>query len=398
MPHILIAGAGYAGLAAYLALRRAIEAERVAVTVVNADDWHLLLPELPLYLAGDEGAERLRLNLRNAVRAPARLVVARIRKLDVANCAVECDGPAGRLEADGLLVALGSVASDFGVPGVGEHAVTIGDWDDAEKLRGQLDEQLGSAHTSSVTVIGGGFTGVEIAAALAERGREEGSGLRVTLVGSHLLPSMPDEIQTLAASALKRLGIRVIDGRAVAVDHQAVHLQDGQSVEAQTVIWAAGVRANPLLAEAGLRTNAKGQAMVDEHLRTAPRVFCAGDCAAVTDAELDRPTSRTAQAALQEGPGAALNLVRALTGRPLLTVRVKERGFLVSLGRRNAAGTVLGLSVHGGEVAMLKRVIERFHAFQVGGRMALARKLQRQEADVREADAQTPVGSAPAKG
>ena len=324
--------------------------------------------------------------------------MAKIRRLDIAGRAVECEGSAGRIEADGLLVALGSVASDFGVPGVREHAVTIGDWDDAEKLRGQLDEQLGSARDSRVAVIGGGFTGVEIAAALAERGHQEGSGLQVTLIGGHILPSMPDDIQSLASSALERLQVRVVKGRATAVDDQAVRLKDGQTVRAQTVIWAAGVHANPLLAEAGLRTNDRGQAEVDQHLRAAPHVFCAGDCAAVTDAELGRPTSRTAQAALQEGPGAALNLARELQGRPLLTVRVKERGFLVSLGRRNAAGTVWGLSIHGGEVAMLKRVIERFHAFQVGGRMALARKLQRQNSGVRDADDRTLAGSVQAKG
>ena len=395
MPHILIAGAGYAGLAAYLALRREVNAGRMAVTIVNAEDWHLLLPELPLYLTGAEGSETLRLDLHHAVREPARLVIARIRKLDIQAHAVECEGPAGRITADGMLVALGSVASDFGVPGVREHAVTVGEWDDAEKLRSQLAEKLGSADLSSVAVVGGGFTGVEIAAALAERGQQARSGLQVTLVASRLLPAMPDEIQGLTSSALQRMGVRVAPGRAAAVQAGAIRMQDGEKVTAETVVWAAGVRANPLLAEAALPINDRGQAKVDAHLRAAPGVFCAGDCAAVADPEAHRLISRTAQAALQEGPGAALNLVRELQGRALLTVRPKERGFLVSLGRRNAAGTLAGIAVHGGEVALLKRVIERFHAFQVGGRMALAHRLQRQIPDAQKPGVGQPATASP---
>lgn len=398
MPRIVIAGAGYAGLAAYLALRREIAAHRADVTVVNADDWQLLLPELPLYLTGTEGSESARLNLHHAVQPPAKLRVARIQRIDPQGKAVECAGPAGRIAGDGLLIALGSVASDFGVAGVGEHAVSIGEWDDATKLRGQLLQKLGSSHLSSVAVVGGGFTGVEIAAALAERGRDAGSGLQVTLIGSGLLPAMPEAIQRVAATALDRLGVRFVRGRATAVEGGAVRLKDGQIVRAETTVWAVGVRANPLLAACGLPTNARGQAKVDAHLRVAPGVFCAGDCAEVSDPDAHRAIARTAQAALQEGPGAALNLIRELGGRPLLTVRPKERGFLVSLGRRNAAGTLSGIAVHGEEVALLKRVIERFHAFQVGGRMALAQRLRQHVPGARIQGTPAPAPMAGQKG
>ncbi len=389
-PHVIIAGAGYAGLAAYLALRAEVEARRLDLTVVNADDWHLLLPELPLYLTGAEGADGLRLHLRHVVRAPARLIVARIRGLDPQDHAVDCEGDPGRIAADGMLLALGSVAEDFGVPGVREHAITIGAWDDATKLRSLLLEKLGSRTISGVVVVGGGFTGVEIAAAVAERAQQARSGLQVAMVAPKVLPAMPDEVRKVAAGALKRLGVRVVPGHAASVDPSGVRLRDdGSLVQADTVIWAAGVRANPLLAASGLEANPRGQVVVDEHLRAAPRVYCAGDCAALHDPDTDRTIARTAQAALQEGPGAALNLMREFSDRPLLTVRPKERGFLVSLGRREAAGTLAGIAVHGGDVALLKRIVERFHAFQVGGRMALARKLQRHATDARDDEPST---------
>ena len=376
-PQLLIAGAGYAGLAAYLAVRRQVQAGVVGVTVVNGDDWHLLLPELPLYLSGEEDAGDLRLDLHRAVTPPARLVIAQISGLDVRRPAVQCAGEPGRLEGDGLLVALGSISSDFGVPGVAQHALAIGSWADAEHLRERLLVDMESKHPSSVAVVGAGFTGVEIAAALAERAQEAGAGLRVTLVGEEVLPPMPPEVRRIALEALRRLGVRLMADRASRVDEGQVGLEHGPPLRADTIVWAAGVRANPLLGQCGLETNKRGQAAVDGHLRAAPRVYCAGDCAAITDPETGRPAAATAQLALQEGPGAMLNLLREWQGRPLLQVVPRQRGFLVCLGRSQAAGTVFGARVHGSEVAVLKRLIERYHAFQVGGLHALARGLLR---------------------
>lgn len=374
-PHAVIAGAGYAGLAAYLALRGALRAGQVRVTVVNADNWHLLLPELPLYLSGEEPASDLRLDLRRAVRDPAELVISRIDGVDVGGRAVTCGGR--RIAGDALLLALGSIPSDFGVPGVAEHALAIGRWHDVQALRRRFLDDLHAPDRSSVAVVGAGFTGVEIAAAVAERARERGAALHVALVGDHVLPAMPEEVRRVAADALHRLGVRLVSGRAAAVEPGTVRLQGGGSCRAETVVWAAGVRANPLLAAAGLGVNGRGQARLDRHLRAAPGVFCAGDCAAIHDPTSGRDAAPTAQLALQEGPAAAANLLREARGQPLVPFEPKERGFLVSLGRRDAAGTIGNVSVHGGEVAALKRLIEHYHAYQVGGLQALARALVR---------------------
>lgn len=389
LPHVVIVGAGYAGLAAYLALRPAAQHGHLDLTIVNGDDRHLLLPELPLYLAGEQRAGRVRLDLRRLVRPPARLLLGRVTALEPHGPAICGDDPIGRLEADGLVVALGSVSDDFGVPGVTEHATAIGRWDDMRALRANLLEDLARRSRSAIVVVGGGFTGVEIATELAERGRDTGAGLTVTLIAPHILPTLPRRAQTTGIEALRQLGIVWQRAHAQKVEADAVTLDDGGRVQADTVIWAAGVRANPVLATSGLPLDRRGRAVVDEHLRAAPRVFVAGDCAAALDPRTGKAMAPTAQAALQAGPLAGRNLMAALRGDPLEVFHPRDRGMLVSLGQGLATGRLAGRAVAGEEVALLKRIIERYHAFQVGGLEALGLRLRRAAARAEQAQ---PVG------
>ncbi len=375
-PHILIAGAGYAGLAACLALGEALQGGTVAVTVVNADDRHLLLPELPLYLAGESGAGQVRLSLRDAVRPPARVQVAIVERIEPDGPALICREPVGRLQGDGLLLTLGSVSDDFGVPGVREHATAIGRWDDMRELRERLLADLHSSAASRVAVVGGGFTGVEIASELADRARGACSGLRIQLIAPAVLKGMPDAVRRTAVSALRALEVQVVAGRAEAVEAGRVRLQGGGQVEAERIVWAAGVRANPLVAQCGLPVNRRGQVQVDVHLRAAPHLFAAGDCADARDPRTGRSGAPTAQAALQAGPAAVRNLLRDLRGEPLEPFKQRDRGLLISLGRGEAAGQIGSHAVQGGDIAVLKRLIETYHAYQVGGLRALARRLQ----------------------
>ena len=391
-PHILIAGAGYAGLAAYLACRDDLERGDIAVTVVNADDRHLLLPELPLYLAGESGPDQVRLYLRNAVRPPAQVQVATILRIEPDGPALLCEDPVGRLRADGLLVALGSVSDDFGVPGVREHATAIGHWEDMSELRERLLADLHSQAAAAVAIVGGGFTGVEIASELAGRARETGSGLQVTLVAPSVLPGMPDGVRRTAVRALQTLHVRTIDGRAEAVEAGRIRLHGGEVVEAASIVWAAGVRANPVVGESGLPVNRRGQVRVDGCLRAAPRLYLAGDCAEIQDEKTGQHLAPTAQAAMQAGPAAARNLLRELRGRETEPFTPSDRGFLVSLGHGAAAGRIGDHQVAGGDIALLKRLIENYHAFQVGGLKALARRLTG-GAERRQGGHREPVGA-----
>lgn len=370
----MIAGAGYGGLAAYLALRHKVEDGQIQLTVVNADDRHLLLPELPLYLAGEERADEIRLHLRQALHPDVRLVIDKIKRIEPSAPAVTTSQ--GPMACDGLLLALGSVPNDFGVPGVKEHATTIGQWHDLTELRDKLLDQLRRKAGGAIAVIGGGFTGVEIASELAEQVRNKKAAVSVTLIAPAILPTMPPEMRQQAEDGLQVLGVHMVQGRAKVVTAKQVLLEGKDPVRADTIIWAAGVRANPIIEDSGIPVNHRGQAVADACLRIAPRVYGAGDCIAATDPKTGKPVAPTAQAALQAGPAAAANLMREIDGQPPQPFTVHDRGFLVSLGRRNAAGTALGRSVEGGDAATLKRMIELYHAYQIGGLQALGEHLK----------------------
>lgn len=356
--------------------------------MVNLSDAHLLLPELPLFVAGEEGAEDVRVCLTQAIRPPARVLLGRVRRVDPSGPALDCDPPVGRLPADGLVVALGSVSDDYGVPGVREHALPVSRWEDALQLRLRLLRQFRRRARGRVAVVGGGFTGVEVAAELAS---VHGGRTAVALVAPSLLPAAPEPLRGIARQALQRLGVELVLGpRADRVEEGGVHLDSGHWVQADTVIWAAGVRGHPVVAASGLATNRRGQAVVDAGLRAAPRVYCAGDCAAAVDAVTGRPVPTTAQAAIAEGTLAAHNLLRELRGEPAEPFRDRSRGYLVSLGRGDAAGEIAGHVVRGRPVAALKRLIALYHAFHTGGLRALGLRLRRAVAN------EGPVGKPPA--
>jgi NADH dehydrogenase len=371
---VVIAGAGYAGISALLALAPAARKQQLGLTLINRSDAHLLLPELPLFLAGEEGREDVRLSLSALVRPPLRLVLAHVESIAASPPQVHCAGPAGTITADGLVVALGAVPADFGVPGVQAHAIAVGRWADAVELRRRMLRDLRQRAGGTVVVVGGGATGVEVASELASvRGARE----RVTLLAPRLLPGMPPPVRTIARRALGRLGVQLVAGRAAEVRADGVLLPSGQHLAADTVVWAAGHRANPALRTLPHESHGRGRVLVDATLRVAAGVYAAGDGAAVHDARSGRPVAATAQAAVAQGELAAQNLLRALRGERGQPYHDRSWGQLVSLGRGEAVGLIGRHVVQGREVAALKELVAAYHTFQVGGIRALGFRLRR---------------------
>ncbi|TDE59936.1 oxidoreductase [Nonomuraea mesophila] len=270
--HIVVLGAGYAGLGAAKRAARRLRSTGGRVTLVNAAGrfvervrLHQLaagqrLPGLPLAgLLGGTGVE---------------LVVARVTGLDLHARTVLLDGPPYTLSYDVLVYALGSAADLDTVPGVREHAYPIATAGDAVRLRARL------AGPGPVTVVGGGLTGIETAAELAETR----PGLRVELLCAG--PAGPDlsvRGRRHVHRAFARLGVVVREHEPVAkVGPDGVLLESGGEVPARTVVWAGGVRVSPLAAASGLRTDAAGRMVVDRSLRSVshPEVFGIGDAAA----------------------------------------------------------------------------------------------------------------------
>ncbi|MGH9197729.1 MAG: NAD(P)/FAD-dependent oxidoreductase, partial [Acidimicrobiia bacterium] len=263
---------------------------------------------------------------------------------------------------DVLVIALGSVPNTYGVAGVETHSLPFKDISDALRIRNRTLALMESAtHAPSpgktrVAVVGAGYSGAELAAALADFLRavfrkfyQSAPIPAVSLIDAvdRVTPAFTPGLSAAAARALRRRGVELWLGSAVEeVNEEGVRLADGQMIKAATVVWSAGVTAHPLVATIGLPTE-RGRIVVDGHMQAVPGVFAVGDVALVPAGEADI-SPLTAQFALRQGRYLGKNLPVLLTGTlSVPPFRYETKGELVSLGHRNAVGQVLGVPVSG---------------------------------------------------
>jgi NADH dehydrogenase len=281
---------------------------------------------------------------------------------------------------DYLVIAVGSVTNDFGIPGVAEHCMFLDDRAGADRFRNRLlDHCLSVSRVMSgtsdidakvrIAIVGGGATGVELAAelynaaaALRHYGLEvfDESRLQVCVIeaGTRILPALPERLADAAKAELEALGVSVLTSVQVveAVPH-AILTADGRRIEADLMVWAAGVRAPSSLAGLGLEVNRNNQLIVRDTLQTTrdERIFAIGDCCSYTPPGSERPVPPRAQAAHQMATTVYHNLVRLQRGQPLKSFVYHDHGSLVSLSRYSTVGSLMGNLV-GGRMAIEGRL------------------------------------------
>lgn len=357
-PHIVIVGAGFAGLAAAKELAR----YDVDVTIVDRQNHHLFQPLLyQVATAGLSPAD---------VAAPVRSIVKRQRRtrvlLDRVD-AIDRDrkivslASGASLDYDALILATGATHSYFGRDEWARHAPGIKTIDDAFHVRRQILLALERAETNrqenveerseflTFVIIGGGPTGVEMAGAVAELTRHAAEMdfrfvtrrcVRIILIeaGSRLLATFPETLSAAALEALTKLGVEVrLGGRVTEIDGIGA-VVNGERIRAATIIWAAGVMASPAAQWLKAPSDRAGRVVVDGHLRAGgyDRIYAVGDTAAVTDAS-GAPVPGIAPAAKQQGTYAARHLLAelGLRRRPR-AFRYRHFGSLATIGRKRA--------------------------------------------------------------
>ncbi len=267
--------------------------------------------------------------------------------------------PERRLAYDTLIFAIGSRTNDFGTAGVAEHCHTIDSRREADafnrEVRTRIIQCVAQNDELSTVIVGGGATGVQLAAELVALGEFIAAygalGLagkaRITLVeaGPRLLAGFPEDISAAARSKLEALGIRVrTDAAVTEVNADGLVLGDGGRVKATLVVWAAGVKAPSVLAKLdGLETERNNQLVVRPTRQTtvAPAIFAVGDCASLTPEGSSRPLPTTAQVAHQQ----AQHLIRHLPplirqGKPVPGFHYRDYGALVALADYEAYGSL----------------------------------------------------------
>jgi NADH dehydrogenase len=380
----LVVGGGFAGawLARYLGRRGA--------TIVSPENSMLFTALLPEAASGTLEPRHVVVPLR--VMCPhAELVLGRATAIDFDRRRVQAETLEGlvNLDYDELVVALGSVSRVLPIPGLADHALGFKSLADAIHLRTHVLRRLEAADAApnethrrrelSFVFVGAGYAGVEALAELSDLVRDalrhypalQHVPQRWVLVDAapKILPEIPTRLGEYAARQLTRRGVEIqVETTLESVEAHAAHLSNGERVLTHTVVWTAGVRANPLLARFGLPLDERGRVEVDEtlHVEGLEHVWALGDGARVpnlvTPGVFDPPTS---QHALRQARRLAKNLAgeRKPYGYRML-------GQVATLGRYKGIADVLGLRLTGFPGWFVTRT---YHLYQLP---LLSRKLR----------------------
>lgn len=347
--HVVVVGAGYAGTLAANHLRQRPD---IDITVVNPRP--VFVERIRLHqLVADTGTATA--DYATLFGEGIQLIVDSVDHIDTAGRRVALASGA-ELPYDYLIYAVGSTgAAASTVPGYAEYAHSVADLESAQRLHYALtDLPLPAA----ITVVGGGLTGIETAAELAEGGRP------VTLVcGPVLGPSLSKRGRRSVAKRLRRLGVNVLESVAVAeVRWDEVVLTDGVTLPSAATIWTAGFAVPDLAARSGLHTDPIGRLLTDETLTSIDdeRVVAAGDAAAPSG----QPLRMSCQAAGPMGAQAANTVLARIAGDTPAALSQAFVGQCVSLGRSHATfqmartdDTPVNMFLGGRAAASLKEAI-----------------------------------------
>ena len=369
---IVIVGGGASGLELATHLGRKLgKSGKAEITLIDASSTHIWKPLLHEVAAGTlDAAEEIEY-LAQAHRNHFRFCLGRMEGLNrqakeiVVSSTVNDAGeeliPRRTFTYDTLVMAIGSVSNTFHIKGVDEHCLFLDTTSQAFKFQKQLVESYIKNHAHknsdkplSIAIVGAGATGVELSAELHEvtkllavYGLEESSNVKLTIIeaADRLLPALPTNLAIATAQQLIKLDIDLKLGRRfVEVSDDAILTHDGEIIEAQMKVWAAGIKAPDWLKNLdGLNTNNINQLIVDSSLKTNDdAIFAMGDCAACPWQGHDENVPPRAQAAHQQATTLAKSLINRLNGGKLVEYTYQDYGSLVSLGNYTTVGNLMG--------------------------------------------------------
>lgn len=395
--HTLILGGGYGGLRVALDLSRLIgKHPKTKITLVNKHDYHQFRTELHRTAAGTASPDRIRIPFQTILRGlPIEFVKGEVTKIDPEQREVSLQYNQ-KISYDRCVVALGSRPEFYNIPGLKEHALLIQNLNSAARIRRHLEAQIAKAAELespierrpyvTVAVGGGGLTGVEFVAELAERLPQvmQRHGLPpeelrlITIEASpEILRGMDQRLVQTAQRRLAENGVQLwLNTRIVALHADKVELEGAAPLHTKSFIWTGGIRGNEVV-EAAFTTKAQGRAVVNEYLQSvdAPDVYIIGDCALALHPKTGNPVAPTAQNAIAQGRLVARNIAAEMTGQPLKPYQAQNFGMVASLGKGVAVADVAGYPLVGIPAALLKDLITLRYIWSIGGPKLLFRRI-----------------------
>jgi NADH dehydrogenase len=376
-PVILIVGGGYVGLYTALRLQNRLSRGRAEIIVVDPQPHMTYQPFLPEAAAGSVEPRHVVVPLRPTL-PHCRVItgaVTGVRHVEKRAQVAPLEGPPFALSYDVLVMAAGSVARTLPIPGLAEHGVGFKNVGEAIYLRNHVLARLDAASSTddpavrrkalTFTFVGGGYAGVEAFAELEDMARYaieryyprlSPSDMRWVLVEA-MGRILPEVDLDMAAWTVKQLIARDMDVRLNTrlesiSDEGVVRLSDGEEFPSETLVWTAGTKPNPMLAETDLPLDARGRVKCKASLQVngMPDAWAAGDLGAVPDLTKDDPgatTAPNAQHAVRQAKQLADNIVAVLAGNEPEPYQHKYAGSVASLGLHKGVAQVYGVKLKG---------------------------------------------------
>jgi NADH dehydrogenase len=358
-PKVVILGGGFGGLAAARAMSKTAD-----VTVVDRHNFQTFLPLLYQVSTAGLAADHVAYPIRGALRKTnTKFRMASPISIDHKNKEVKLDS-SEILKFDHLVVALGSVTADFGIPGVNEHTLGMKTVHEALAIRAEIMRRFEDLcrfednTRFSIAVVGGGPTGVEMAGAIAELIRgplksdqaNAAAHIDISLIeaGPRLLPPFAPSLSAKTKKDLEKLGVKVLLNTPVkAVEHRKIILNDNSSIPAEITVWAAGVKGSDAMAQLSLPIlNNRLAVEPTMQVKNYPNIWALGDIAGALGKD-GRPLPMVAPVAIQQGKFIAKQIARVVENKPLKVFKYLDKGSMATIGRNKAVVQVKGLKISG---------------------------------------------------
>ncbi|MGZ4619348.1 MAG: NAD(P)/FAD-dependent oxidoreductase [Frankiaceae bacterium] len=399
-PVILIVGGGYVGLYTALRLQKRLARGRAEIVVVDPQPHMTYQPFLPEAAAGSVEPRHVVVPLRRTLRR-CRVITGTVTGLCHADRIARIapvEGDPFDLAYDVLVMAAGSVARTLPIPGLAEHGIGFKTIGEAIHLRNHVLARLDAASSTddpavrqralTFTFVGGGYAGIEALAELEDMARYaiehyhprlSPADMRWVLIeaAGRILPEVDADLAAWTVRQLTDRGIEVrLNTRLQSIsDDGVVLLSDGERFASETLVWTAGTKPNPLLAETDLPVDDRGRVRCETTLQVKgmPHAWAAGDLAAVPDLTSSEPgatTAPNAQHAVRQAKRLADNLVAVLRGREPVPYRHRYVGSVASLGLHKGVAQVYGVKLKGFPAWLMHR------AYHVSRMPTLDRKVR----------------------
>jgi NADH dehydrogenase len=358
-PKVVILGGGFGGLTAARALTKTAD-----VTVVDRHNFQTFLPLLYQVSTAGLAADHVAYPIRGALRKTgAKFRMASPISIDHKNKQVKLDS-SELLDFDHLIIALGSTTADFGIPGVTEYALGMKSVHEALTIRAEVMRRFEDLcrfednTRLTISVVGGGPTGVEMAGALAELVRgplksdqaNAAAHIDVQLLeaGDRLLPPFSPSLSARTKKDLEKIGVNVMLNSAVqALEHRKIILKDGTILQSEITVWAAGVQGSPAMQQLNLPIVGNRLSVAPTlQINNYPNIWALGDIAGAIGKD-GRPLPMVAPVAIQQGKFIAKQIDRLSNGKALKSFSYLDKGSMATIGRNKAVVEVKGLKLTG---------------------------------------------------